>query len=111
MSLKLDDWSTHMMCAEVQMKAIEKQLLNKQYEGLQERATAAKEAIDMTMAWVARQGANSGHDVVPLLEDNLHEQKDTPLKSMMLAAITEIKRLRSEREFWLRAGFDIGKSK
>jgi len=111
MSLELDDWSTHMMRAEVQLKAIEKQLLHKQYEGLQERATAAKEAIDKTVAWAARQGADSGIDVVPILEDNMREQKDTPLKSMMLSAITEIKRLRSERKFWLKAGFDVGKSK
>ena len=111
MSLQLDDWSTHMMCAEVQLKAIETQLLHKQYEGLQERATAAKEAIDRTMAWAARQGADSGLDVIPILEDNMREQKDSPVKSMMLTAITEIKRLRSERQFWLKAGFDIGKTK
>lgn len=111
MSLELDDWSTHMMRAEVQLKAIEKQLLHKQYEGLQERATAAKEAIDKTMAWVARQGADAGIDVVPILEDNMHEQKDGPMKSILLSAIGEIKRLRSERKFWLKAGFDVAKSK
>lgn len=111
MSLELDDWSTHMMRAEVQLKAIEKQLLHKQYEGLQERATAAKAAIDKTMAWVARQGADSGIDVVPILEDNMHEQKDGPMKSILLSAIGEIKRLRSERKFWLKAGFDVAKSK
>jgi uncharacterized ferritin-like protein (DUF455 family) len=110
MSFDLDDWSTHMMRAEVQLKAIEKQLLHKKYEGLQERATAAKEAIDKTMAWAARQGSNAGIDVVPILEDNMHEQKDSPIKLMMLSAIDEIKRLRSERKFWLKAGFDIGKT-
>ena len=110
MSLELDDWSTHMMRAEMQMKAIEKQLLHKKYDGLQERVTAAKEGLDKTMAWVARQGADAGVDVVPILEDNMHEQKEGPMKSMMMSAVGEIKRLRSERSFWMMSGFHIGTS-
>lgn len=109
MSLELDDWSTHMMRAEMQMKTIEKQLLHKNYEGLQERVTAAKEALDKTMAWVALQGADAGVDVVPILEDNMHEQKEGPMKSMMVSAVGEIKRLRRERSFWMMSGFHIGK--
>jgi hypothetical protein len=40
----------------------------------------------------------------------MHEQKEGPMKSMMMSAVGEIKRLRSERSFWMMSGFHIGTS-
>jgi hypothetical protein len=109
--IELDDWSAHMMRAEIQLKAIEKHLLNKDYDKIQAHATSAKHYIDKTMAWVARQGSSKGVDVVEILEGNVHMLNDSnPLKSLLIASIQEIEQLRGERQFWLKSGFDIGKS-
>jgi hypothetical protein len=109
MSLELDDWSTHMMQAEIQLKAMEHDLLHKNYTDISIRATAAKKYIDRTVAWVAKQGSAKGVDVVEILQDSLPHQ--LPVNhSLMIAAIQEIEQLRSERQFWLKSGFDIGKS-
>lgn len=111
MTIQLDDWSGYLMNAEIQLKAIEKHLLNKNYSTIQSHAAAAKNYIDKTVAWVARQGSNKGVDVVEILQGNVPMMKDAdPLKSLLIASIQEIEQLRGEREFWLRSGFDIGKS-
>ena len=108
--IELDDWSSHMMRAEIQLKAIEKHLLNKDYSPIQARASSAKHSIDKMLAWVARQGSSKGVDVVEILQGNVPMMKDTdPLKSLLIASIQEIEQLRSERQFWLKSGFDIGK--
>jgi hypothetical protein len=108
--IELDDWAAHMMRAEIQLKAIEHHLLHKKYSEVQAHATAAKHYIDKTMAWVARQGSNKGVDVVEILQSNVPMMKDSdPLKSLLIASIQEIEQLRGERQFWLNAGFDIGK--
>ena len=109
MSLELDDWSTHLMQAEVQLKAMNHDLLHKNYADISIRATAAKKYIDHTVAWVAKQGSAKGVDVLQILEDNLPAQFE-PTKSLMLSAMQEIEQLRAERQFWLKSGFDIGKS-
>lgn len=109
MSLELDDWSTHLMQAEVQLKAMNHDLLHKNYADISIRATAAKKYIDRTVAWVAKQGSAKGVDVLQILEDNLPAQFE-PTKSLMLSAMQEIEQLRAERQFWLKSGFDIGKS-
>ena len=109
MSLELDDWSAHMLQAEVQLKAMNHDLLHKNYADISIRATAAKKYIDRTVAWVAKQGSSKGVDVVQILQDNLPAQ--LPVNhSLMVAAIQEIEQLRAERQFWLKSGFDIGKS-
>ena len=109
MTLELDDWSTHMMQAEIQLKAMEHDLLHKNYADIGIRATAAKKYIDRTVAWVAKQGSSKGVDVVQILQDNLPSQ--LPVNhSLMVAAIQEIEQLRAERQFWLKSGFDIGKN-
>ena len=108
--IELDDWAAHLMRAEVQLKALEKHLLNKNYNDIQAHASAAKHYIDKTMAWVARQGSSKGVDVVQILQSNLPSMTDSdPLKSLLIASIQEIEQLRSERQFWLKSGFDIGK--
>ena len=108
MSLDIDDWSAHMMQAEIQLKAMNHELLHKKYEDITLRAIAAKRGIDRTVAWVAKQGGAKGVDVVQILEDNLPAQSE-PSKSLIVAAIQEIEQLRAERKFWLRSGFNIGK--
>jgi hypothetical protein len=108
--IELDDWSAHLLRAEIQLKAIEHHLLHKKYSEVQAHATAAKHYIDKTMAWVARQGSNKGVDVVEILQSNVPMMKDSdPLKSLLIASIQEIEQLRGERQFWLKSGFDIGK--
>lgn len=109
MTIHLDDWSTHLLNAEIQLKAMNNDLLHKNYTDVAIRATAAKKYIDRTVAWVAKQGSAKGVDVVQILQDNLPAQ--LPVNhSLMVAAIQEIKQLRAERQFWLKSGFDIGKS-
>jgi hypothetical protein len=109
--IELDDWSSHLMRAEIQLKAVEKHLLNKKYSDVQTHATAAKHYIDKTMAWVARQGSNKGVDVVEILQSNVAALPDTShTKHLLIASIQEIEQLRAERKFWLKSGFDIGKS-
>jgi hypothetical protein len=108
--IELDDWSAHLMRAEIQLKAIEKGLLHKDYRDIQARATSVKHSIDKMLAWVARQGSNKGVDVVEILQSNVPMMKDSdPLKSLLVASIQEIEQLRGERQFWLKSGFDIGK--
>jgi hypothetical protein len=108
--IELDDWSAHLMRAEIQLKAIEKGLLHKDYTDIQARATSVKHSIDKMLAWVARQGSNKGVDVVEILQSNVPMMKDSdPLKSLLVASIQEIEQLRGERQFWLKSGFDIGK--
>lgn len=109
MSIQLDDWSTHLMQAEIQLKAMNHELLHKNYADISIRATAAKKYIDRTVAWVAKQGSSSGVDVVQILEENLPGNLE-PTRSLMISAIQEIEQLRAERKFWLKSGFDIGKS-
>ena len=111
MSLQFNDWSTHLMQAEIQLKAMEHKLLHKDYAAVQAHATSVKNSIDKTVAWVARQGSNNGVDVVEILQSNVPMMKDAdPLKSLLIASIQEIEQLRGERQFWLKSGFDIGKS-
>jgi len=108
--IELDDWSAHLMRAEIQLKAIEKSLLNKDYSDIPERAKAVKHSIDKMLAWVARQGSNRGVDVVQILQSNAAALPDTShTKSLLIASIQEIEQLRGERQFWLKSGFDIGK--
>lgn len=108
--IELDDWSSHLMRAEIQLKAVEKLLLNKKYSEVQKHATAAKHYIDKTMAWVARQGSSKGVDVVEILQSNVVGLPDTShTKHLLIASIQEIEQLRAERKFWVKSGFDIGK--
>jgi hypothetical protein len=107
--IELDDWSAHLMRAEIQLKAIEKGLLHKDYADIQARASSVKHSIDKMLAWVARQGSNKGVDVVEILQSNVPMMKDSdPLKSLLVASIQEIEQLRGERQFWLKSGFEIG---
>jgi hypothetical protein len=109
--IELDDWSAHLMRAEIQLKAIEKGLLHKDYADIQARATSVKHSIDKMLAWVARQGSSKGVDVVEILQSNVVALPDTShTKSLLIASIQEIEQLRAERKFWLRSGFDIGKN-
>jgi hypothetical protein len=109
--IELDDWSAHLMRAEIQIKAIEKHLLDKNYSQVQAHATSAKHYIDKTMAWVARQGSSKGVDVVEILESNVAALPDSShTKSLLIASIQEIEQLRGERQFWLKSGFEIGKN-
>jgi hypothetical protein len=108
--IELDDWSAHLMRAEIQLKAIENSLLHKDYRDIQARATSVKHSIDKMLAWVARQGSSKGVDVVEILQSNVAALPDTShAKSLLIASIQEIEQLRSERQFWLKSGFDIGK--
>jgi len=108
--IELDDWSAHLLRAEIQLKAIEKGLLHKDYRDIQARASSVKHSIDKMLAWVARQGSSKGVDIVEILEGNVPMMKDSdPLKSLLVASIQEIEQLRGERQFWLKSGFDIGK--
>lgn len=109
MTIQLDDWSTHMLNAEIQLKAMNHDLLHKNYTDVAIRAAAAKRYIDRTVAWVAKQGSSQGVDVLKILEESLPAQFE-PTKSLMISAIQEIEQLRAERQFWLKSGFDIGKS-
>ena len=109
MTIQLDDWSTHLMNAEIQLKAMEHDLLHKKYDEVPLRATWVKRHIERTVAWVAKQGSSNGVDVLQILEDNLPAQFE-PTKSLMISAMQEIEQLRAERQFWLRSGFEIGKS-
>jgi len=109
--IELDDWSAHLMRAEIQLKAIEKGLLHKDYSDIQARATSVKHSIDKMLAWVARQGSSKGVDIVEILESNVVALPDTShAKNLLIASIQEIEQLRAERQFWLKSGFEIGKS-
>ena len=110
MSLAFNDWSTHMMQAEIQLKAMEHKLLQKDYVDIKIHAEAAKESIDRVMAWLALQGANGGVDVLEVLSFTMDNNIHSKFHPVLMAAKTEIERLRAERQFWLNAGFDIGKN-
>jgi hypothetical protein len=108
--IELDDWGAHLLRAEIQIKAIKKSLLHKDYRDIQARATSVKNSIDKMLAWVARQGSSKGVDVVEILQGNVAALPDSShTKSLLIASIQEIEQLRGERQFWLSAGFDIGK--
>ena len=109
MSLTFNDWSTHLMQAEIQLKAMEHKLLNKDYEGIKDHAEAAIEGINKTMAWLALQNSDGGVDVLEVLQFVMNNNTHSKYHSTMLAAKTEIERLRAERQFWLQSGFNIGK--
>ena len=109
MSLTFNDWSTHLMQAEIQLKAIEHKLLNKDYEDIKRHAEAAKESIDRTMAWLALQGSDGGVDVLEVMEFVMDNNVHSKYQPILLAAKTEIERLRAERQFWLKSGFNIGR--
>lgn len=110
MSLTFSDWSTHLMQAEIQLKAMEHKLLHKDYVGIKTHAEAAKESIDKTMAWLALQGSNGSVDILEVLQFVMDNSAHSKYHPTLLAAKTEIERLRAERQFWLKSGFDIGKS-
>lgn len=110
MSLTFSDWSTHLMQTDIQLKAMEHKLLHKNYEGIKANAEAAKEGIDRTMAWLALQGADGGVDVLEVLQFVMDNNTQSKFHATLLAAKTEIERLRAERQFWLKSGFDIGKN-
>lgn len=109
MSLTFNDWSTHLLQAEIQLKAMEHKLLNKDYADIKEHAEAAKHSIDRTMAWLALQGADGGVDVLEVLQFVMDNNMHSKYQPILLAAKTEIERLRAERQFWLKSGFNIGK--
>ena len=109
MSLQFNDWSTHLMQAEIQLKAMEHKLLHKDYADVKLHAEAAKSSIDKTMAWLALQGANGGVDVLEVLQFVMDNNTHSKYQPILLAAKTEIERLRAERQFWLKSGFNIGK--
>jgi hypothetical protein len=110
MSLQFNDWSTHLMQTEIQLKAMEHKLLHKDYADIHMHAHAAKANIDRVMAWLALQGAETGADVLNVLEFVMNDNTHSKFHPILLAAKTEIQRLRAERQFWLRSGFNIGKS-
>ena len=111
MSLTINDWSAHLMLAEIQLKAMEHKLLHKDYKDISVHAEALQNSVNKTMAWVALQGADGGVDVLDVLDfvmkNTMHSGKFHPT---LLAAKMEIERLRAERQFWLKSGFDIGKN-
>lgn len=109
--MELNDWSTHMMQAQVQAKAAEHRLLHKEYDKVVPHIQAAKAALDKTIAWVTGQGANAGVDILPMLDKTLSSMSDEdPSKPYLVAAMQEIKQLRGERQFWLTSGYEIGRN-
>lgn len=106
-TLEFSDWSTHLMQAQVQTKAAEHKLLHREYDKVDAHIQAAKVALDKTSMWLATQGSNANIDVVPMLERAVESGPDSS-RPYLLAAIQEITRLRGEREFWLRSGYEIG---
>ena len=109
MSLQFNDWSTHLMQAEIQLKAMEHKLLHKDYADMHIHAHAAKSNIDRVMAWLALQGADGNVDVLEVLTFAMNNNTHSKFHPILLAAKTEIERLRAERQFWLKSGFNIGK--
>jgi phosphoketolase len=110
MSLQFNDWSTHLMQAEIQLKAMEHKLLHKDYPGISVHAQAVHDNVDRAMAWVALQGSDGAVDILEVLDFVMGNGIHSKFHPILLAAKTEIERLRSERQFWLKSGFDIGKS-
>jgi phosphoketolase len=109
MSLQFNDWSTHLMQAEIQLKAMEHKLLHKDYADIKRHAEAVNANIDKTMAWLALQGADGGGDVLEVLQFSMDNNTYSKFHPILLAAKTEIERLRVERQFWLKSGYHIGK--
>lgn len=111
MSLAFNDWSTALMQAEIQLKAMEHKLLHKDYEDLAKHAQAVHDAVDKAMIWYASQGSNGGANVLEALDFFIaNSGPGSKYQPILMAAKTEIEHLMSERKFWLNAGFDIGKS-
>lgn len=107
--MELNDWSTHLIQAQVQIKGIENKLLHKDYAGIENHIAAAKTALDKTQAWVTMQGQNANVDVIPILQRVLDATPDKDFsKPYLMVAIQEITQLRGERQFWLKSGYDIG---
>ncbi len=107
--MELNDWSTHLMQVEIQVKGIEKKLLHKEYDSVEAHINAAKAALDKTLAWVATQGSRANVDVIPLIENVVKALPANHLATPYLnAAVAEINQLRGERAFWLRSGYHIG---
>ena len=107
MSIDFNDWSTHIMQAEIQIKGAEHALLHKNYDKVPQHIHAAKAALDKALAWLTTQGSNAGVDIVPALEKLLDSTPD-PSRPYIMAAIQEIKQLLGERQFWLKSGYEIG---
>ena len=108
--MELNDWSTHLMQAQIQTKAAEHNLLHKEYNKVAPHLEAAKTALDKTMAWLATQGSNAGVDIVPILQKSMEMSPEgDPSRPYIMAAIQEIQQLRGERQFWLQSGYEIGK--
>ena len=107
--MELNDWSTHLMQAQIQTKAAEHCLLHKEYDKVSAHLDAAKGALTKTEVWVAMQGQNANVDVVPVLQRvvNALPEKDFS-RPYLMVAIQEIQQLRGERQFWLKSGYDIG---
>ena len=110
MSLQFNDWSTHLLQVEIQLKAMEHKLLHKDYVGISVHAQAAHDSIDKTMAWVALQGADGAVDILEVLNFVMDNGIHSKFHPILVAAKTEIEQLRAERKFWLKSGFDIGKN-
>lgn len=111
MSLAFNDWSTHLMQAEIQLKAMEHKLLNKDYEDLAMHAQAVRFSVDRAMSWYASQGSKGGVNVLEALDYFIaNSGSGSRYQPILLAAKAEIEHLMSERKFWLKAGFDIGKT-
>lgn len=107
--MELNDWSTHMMQAQVQAKAAEHCLLHKEYDKVAPHIEAAKKALNKTLGWLALQGSSAGVDIVPTLQKVMEESPEAdPARPYIMAAIQEIQQLRGERQFWLKSGYDIG---
>lgn len=107
--MELNDWSTHMMQAQVQAKAAEHCLLHKEYDKVAPHIEAAKKALNKTLGWLALQGSSAGVDIVPTLQKVMESSPEAdPARPYIMAAIQEIQQLRGERQFWLKSGYDIG---
>lgn len=103
------DWSTHIMRAQNQIKELEYKLLHRKLDGVHLNISEAKKALDKTSAWIAMQGSNRGVDVIQVLERRLEVMADNDDdKAYIQSALQEIRQLRSERQFWLQSGYDIG---
>lgn len=87
------------MRAQTELKKMEHMLLHGKINNIENHAYQAKQAIDLTMAWVATHTKPGRGDVLPVLESVLDEMSNVD-RRYMLAAIQEIKQLRGEKRFW-----------
>lgn len=107
--MELNDWSTHIMRAQNEIKDLEYKLLHNKLDGVHLNISEAKKALDKTSAWIAMQGSNRGVDVAQVLERRLEVMaEDDDAKPYIQSALQEIRQLRNERQFWLQSGYDIG---